>query len=146
MLKQTDVVVVGAGPSGAVAAALLVSRGYRVEVFERGHFPRFSIGESLLPQSMTFLEQAGLLDRVSAAGFQFKDGAVFRRRDEEQSLDFGEKSAEGWSTTFEVRRDLFDQVLIEGAIKKGAIVSFGTEVTDFEPGRPYVRLRTRGED
>jgi flavin-dependent dehydrogenase len=51
-----DVIVIGAGPSGAVAAALLVQKGYSVLVLEKMHFPRFSIGESLLPQSMAFLE------------------------------------------------------------------------------------------
>ena len=47
---STDVVIIGAGPSGTVAASMLVRKGWSVEVVERGHFPRFSIGESLLPQ------------------------------------------------------------------------------------------------
>ena len=112
---------------------------------ERVHFPRFSIGESLLPQSMGLLEEAGLLDCVLAAKFQHKNGAVFRRGDEEQAFDFGEKLAPGWSTTFQVRRDLFDQVLAKGAVEKGARVVFGEEVIRFEPGEDGVRATLRNE-
>ncbi len=146
MKINTDVVVIGAGPSGSVAAAYLAARGYRVEVVERVHFPRFSIGESLLPQSMTLLEEAGLLDQVISGNFQYKDGAVFRRGDEEQSLDFHDKSAIGWDTTFQVKRELFDQILARGAADKGANVTFGEEVTHFSPGEDGVSVRTRNED
>ncbi len=144
MKTTTDVVVIGAGPSGSVAAAYLAARGYAVEILERAHFPRFSIGESLLPQSMELLEEANLLDCVVEGKFQFKDGAVFRRGDEEQTLDFREKSAPGWNTTFQVKRDLFDQILARGAAAKGARVTFGEEVTHFVPGYDGVTLRVRG--
>ncbi len=146
MKVTTDVVVIGAGPSGSVAASYLAARGYGVEVIERVHFPRFSIGESLLPQSMTLLEEAGLLDPVIGGNFQYKDGAVFRRGDEEQSLDFHDKSAIGWDTTFQVKRELFDQILARGAADKGANVTFGEEVTHFTPGEDGVSVRTRNED
>lgn len=63
-IQQTDVLIIGAGPSGSSAAALLRQKGYQVTIIEKQHFPRFSIGESLLPQSMVFLEEAGLLDTV----------------------------------------------------------------------------------
>jgi flavin-dependent dehydrogenase len=141
----TDVIIIGAGPAGAAAAAYLAARGFSVDVFERAHFPRFSIGESLLPQSMRFLEDAGLLDNVIAGGFQSKDGAVFRRGDEEQSLDFHEKSALGPSTTFQVRRDLFDEILIKGAMEKGARVHFGDSVVAFAPGEDGVLMRVCDE-
>ena len=76
-MEEFDVAVIGAGPSGAVASALLSGRGYRVVVLERTVFPRFSIGESLLPQCMEFLQEANMLDAVKAAGFQAKNGAAF---------------------------------------------------------------------
>lgn len=145
MNTDTDVIIIGAGPSGSAAAAYLATRGHRVRVLERSHFPRFSIGESLLPQCMAFLEQAGLLEEVLSARFQFKDGAVFRRGDEEVSLDFRDKSNDGWSTTFQVRRDIFDQVLAQGAASKGAAVTFGQEVVSFAVDDGLVRLRIRSE-
>ena len=144
--QTTDVVIIGAGPSGSVAAAYLAARGYAVEVVERAHFPRFSIGESLLPQSMSLLEEAGLLQHVIEGKFQFKDGAAFRRGDQEQSLDFNDKSASGWSTTFQVKRDLFDQILAEGAAAKGARVTFGDEVTRFVHTDYGARLHIRNEN
>jgi flavin-dependent dehydrogenase len=143
---QVDVVIIGAGPSGSVAAAWLAARGYSVEVVERVHFPRFSIGESLLPQAMAFLEEADLLDCVLEAKFQYKNGAVFRRGDEEQSLDFRDKTAPGWDTTFQVRRDVFDEVLAKGAEQKGARVVFGEEVISFTPGHNGVRMTVRNEN
>jgi flavin-dependent dehydrogenase len=145
MPKLIDVAVIGAGPAGSVAAAYLATRGYSVEVVERAHFPRFSIGESLLPQSMEFLEEAGLLGCVRAANFQHKNGAVFRRGFEEQSLDFGDKTTAGWSTTFQVRRDLFDQTLAQAAAKKGARITFGEEVIRFTPGEDGVKMLVRDE-
>lgn len=146
MKTETDVVIIGAGPSGSVAAAYLAARGYRVEMIERTHFPRFSIGESLLPQSMALLDEAGLLDRVIGGNFQYKDGAVFRRGDEEISLDFHDKSALGWDTTFQVRREIFDEILAHGAAEKGAHVTFGEEVTEFTSGENGVTVRVRAED
>src|SRR5277367_3874523 len=104
MKQNVDVLVIGAGPAGSVAAAYLAARGYAIEVVERVHFPRFSIGESLLPQSMSLLEEAGLLAHVQAGGFQLKGGAVFRRGNQEQSLDFRDKSSSGWGTTFKDKR------------------------------------------
>jgi len=115
MYSEADVAIIGAGPAGSVAAASLARKGWRVAVFEQSRFPRFSIGESLLPQSMQFLDEAGLLARVEAAGFQLKDGAAFQQGDMSQSLEFGEKSATGWSSTFEGTRADFDQGLAAGA-------------------------------
>src|ERR1700756_3114063 len=107
-----DVAIIGAGPAGAVAAALLRKAGHSVLVLERQHFPRFSIGESLLPQSMAYLEEAGMLQAVIEAGFQHKNGALFVRGDEFSSFDFRDKHSEGWGTTYQVERALFDQLLI----------------------------------
>ena len=73
---DTDVLIIGAGPAGALAAALLHREGFRVEVVEKETFPRFVIGESLLPGSMALLEEAGLLEAVESQGFMRKFGAV----------------------------------------------------------------------
>lgn len=143
MTSKVDVLIIGAGPAGSVAAAYLAKRGYAVEMIERAHFPRFSIGESLLPQAMEFLDEAGLTDCVIAQHFQHKDGAVFRRGREEQSFDFHDKSATGWATTFQVRRELFDQALANAAAVNGARVSFGETLVRFEPGPFAVVARVR---
>ena len=78
MSVEFDVAVIGAGPSGSVASALLNKQGFKVCVLEKQHFPRFVIGESLLPHCMEMLEEAGFADAVHAEpSFQFKDGAAF---------------------------------------------------------------------
>ena len=141
----TDVVIIGAGPAGSVAAAMLANRGHRVEVVERQHFPRFSIGESLLPQSMEFLEEAGLVDEVNAAGFQFKDGAAFYQNGVHTAICFPDKSAPGPGTTFQVRRDKFDEILAKGAAAKGANISFGEEVIAFESDAQGSAVTVRNE-
>jgi 2-polyprenyl-6-methoxyphenol hydroxylase-like FAD-dependent oxidoreductase len=77
--EQTDVLVIGAGPAGTVAASLVHQAGYRVKVVEKQKFPRFVIGESLLPRCMEALEAAGFLEAVKEQGFQEKFGAKFVR-------------------------------------------------------------------
>jgi 2-polyprenyl-6-methoxyphenol hydroxylase-like FAD-dependent oxidoreductase len=67
-----DVLVIGAGPAGSLASALLRQQGRQVLVLEREQFPRFSIGESLLPQSMEYLEQAGMLGRGATSGISIE--------------------------------------------------------------------------
>ncbi|OXY81035.1 NAD(P)/FAD-dependent oxidoreductase [Oceanimonas doudoroffii] len=124
-----DVIVIGAGPSGAVAAASLVRYGYRVLVLERQHFPRFSIGESLLPQSMAFLEQVGMLQDVVEAGFQHKNGAAFCRGYDYDFFDFRQKFSAGWGTTYQVQRSQFDKTLADCAERQGAEIRYGQTVT-----------------
>ena len=142
---KTDVVIIGAGPAGAVAAALLAQKGYKVEVLERQYFPRFSIGESLLAQSIEYIDQAGLLEDVNAHGFQFKDGAAFHLNGETTSIFFPDKSAPGPSTTFQVMRADLDDILAKGAIKKGAAVHFGQEVIGFESDENGARVIVRDD-
>jgi len=131
MQENVDVVIIGAGPSGSVASALLNKQGYDVLVLEQAHFPRFSIGESLLPQSMAFLEEAGFMEAVQAHGFQFKNGAVFSHGNRYDAFDFTEKFSPGWGTTFQVQRDAFDKILADEAEKQGVTILYGQTVTDF---------------
>lgn len=131
--ETTDIAIIGAGPAGAVAAALLRRKGYAVTVLEKQHFPRFVIGESLLPHCMEFLEEAGLADAVRAEPtFQFKNGAAFTWGSRYTFFDFTDKFSPGPGTTFQVRRARFDQILIEGAAAQGADVRFGHGVTAFD--------------
>lgn len=133
MDMNADVVIIGAGPAGSVAAAMLVNAGLSVDVLERTHFPRFSIGESLLPQAMEWLEEAGLLQDVVEAGFQHKNGALFRYGEKEEGFDFRAKTSSGWGTTYQVRRDKFDDLLARGAARKGARIHFGQTVVAMRP-------------
>ncbi|SEF60347.1 NAD(P)/FAD-dependent oxidoreductase [Marinobacterium lutimaris] len=135
-----DLLVIGAGPSGAVVSAMLVRQGYRVVVLEKGHFPRFSIGESLLPQCMEFLAEAGMKERVEAEGFQFKNGAAFAFGECRDAFDFTEKFSPGPGTTFQVPRARFDQVLADEAQQVGADIRYGHEVTAIERDGAVSRL------
>ncbi|AZP12069.1 NAD(P)/FAD-dependent oxidoreductase [Undibacterium parvum] len=127
-IETTDVLIIGAGPSGAVAAALLRQQGRAVLVLEREEFPRFSIGESLLPQSMEYLEQAGMLRAVVEAGFQFKNGAAFVHNGRYTDFDFRDKHSAGWGTTYQVQRGQFDHILAKEAERFGAEIRYRHEV------------------
>ena len=140
-----DVVVIGAGPAGAVAAALLNKKGYRVLILEKEYFPRFSIGESLLPQCMNYLEQAGMLAAVEKAKFQFKNGAAFTRGDDYEYYDFRDKFTEGRGTTFQVQRDRFDKILADEAEKQGVEIRYGQTVTAYDAGSDEAMLTIRNE-
>ncbi|MDO5356958.1 MAG: NAD(P)/FAD-dependent oxidoreductase [Conchiformibius sp.] len=142
-----DVALIGAGPSGAVAAALLHRRGWRVCVLEKQHFPRFVIGESLLPHCMEFLDEAGFLPAVQAEpGFQFKNGAAFTWGNRYTYFDFTDKFSAGPGTTFQVRRDRFDQILIEQAAAQGVEVRFGCEVKAFDAQDSHAVLNVQPEN
>src|SRR4029079_980874 len=84
--------------------------------------------------SMAYLEEAGMLQAVVEAGFQFKNGAHFVRRGESSAYDFRDKHSEGWGTTYQVERAAFDQILIGCAAKAGADVRFGHTVRAMKTG------------
>ncbi|MBB3169248.1 NAD(P)/FAD-dependent oxidoreductase [Simiduia aestuariiviva] len=141
-----DVAIIGAGPSGSVAAALLLARGYRVAVVERAQFPRFSIGESLLPQCMAFLREANLAEVVEQAGFQYKNGAAFHRKGCDTAFDFRDKFSEGPGTTFQVERASFDHLLIDTVAARGAEVLYQQEVLGFARKGDLSELSLRAQN
>ena len=141
MSTQFDVAVIGAGPAGSVASALLRKKGYQVCVLEKQHFPRFVIGESLLPHCMEMLEEAGFADAVRAEpGFQLKNGAAFSWGSRYTEFDFTDKFSDGPGTTYQVRRAVFDKILIGEAAKQGVEVRFGHGVTTFDNSGDFARL------
>ena len=147
--KIYDVAVIGAGPSGAIAASILKQQGRDVVVVEKQHFPRFSIGESLLPHAMQFIEQAGLLEALlnNAAdmGFQFKNGAAFYRSGERSSFDFEDKFSPGPGTTFQVKRADFDKLLADETAKKGVPIHYGVQVEQVEINDELAQLTVLDE-
>jgi len=79
-MEKVDIIIIGAGPAGAVAAAHLIKKGNNVLVLEKEEFPRFVIGESLLPQCMNSLQEVDLLDAVKKAKFQVKKAPLLIMR------------------------------------------------------------------
>ncbi|MFJ3375254.1 NAD(P)/FAD-dependent oxidoreductase [Pseudomonas sp. NPDC086112] len=139
-MERRQVLVIGAGPSGAIAAALLKRKGHDVLMIERQHFPRFSIGESLLSHCLDFVEEAGMLEAVNAAGFQRKNGAAFAWGDQYSTFDFGDTFTNGKPTTFQVQRADFDKLLADQAELQGVEVRYGEAIVsaDFSLAKPQL--------
>jgi flavin-dependent dehydrogenase len=143
---DADVLIIGAGPAGSMAANLLIKQGLSVLILEKERFPRFSIGESLLPQSIGLLEEAGMLQAVVEAGFQYKNGAAFAKRGLRTDFDFREKFGAGWGNAYQVERAVFDKVLADEASKTGAEIRFGHEITAIDVGGGVPRLSVKGPE
>lgn len=127
-----DVVVIGAGPSGSLAAAILQKKGWNVLMLEKQRFPRFVIGESLLPRCMKCLEEADLIDVVTELGFQTKIGARFYKDGEICDFDFKDKFTEGWGWTWQVPRAEFDHAIAEHVASRGVELHYEATVTDIQ--------------
>ncbi|TBU80315.1 FAD-dependent oxidoreductase [Pseudomonas daroniae] len=142
-VQQHQIVVVGAGPSGAIAAAILKRKGHEVLILERQRFPRFSIGESLLSHCLDFVEEAGMLDAVRAAGFQIKHGAAFAWGDRYTDFDFRETFTPSFGSTFQVQRATFDKVLADEAERQGVTIRYEEEIVavDFSGEQPLLSVR-----
>ncbi len=132
ILKQVDVLVIGAGPSGTIAASIVKQAGFTVQIVEKMVFPRFVIGESLLPRCMEALEEAKFLDAVKAKHFQQKDGAKFVMNGEVCDFNFSQQFTPGWNWTWQVPRAEFDKTLADECEKMGVPIHYETEVTDIK--------------
>ena len=130
--EKVDVLVIGAGPSGSVAASIINKAGYSVKVVEKMKFPRFVIGESLLPRCMDALTEAGFIDAVSEKGFQKKFGAKFVKNGKVCDFTFEEQHTPGWTWTWQVPRADFDKTLADTVQKMGVPVEYETTVTDIK--------------
>ena len=141
--NKANVIIIGAGPSGSIPGALLQNQGFQVTILERQLFPRFSIGESLLPQCMEFIKQAGMLEAVVKAGFQFKNGASFVCRDQQTEFSFEDKFSPGIGTTFQVQRGDFDKLLADEAVRMGVEIQWQVEVVavNFSADKPELTVR-----
>jgi len=131
-MNSTDVLVIGAGPAGTVAASIVNKAGFTVQIVEKMKFPRFVIGESLLPRCMEALEEAGFLEAVQAKGFQDKSGAKFVKDGKICDYEFADQFTKGWETAYQVPRSEFDKTLADTVEKMGVPVHYETTVTGIE--------------
>lgn len=129
---KVEVLIIGAGPSGCVAAAYLNNQGKKIKVVEKSKFPRFVIGESLLPRCMDHFEEVGLFSALNEFGFEKKLGARFMRDDIVCHFDFSIKHSDGWDWTWQAPRADFDHILAKELIKEGVDIAFEHEVVNVE--------------
>lgn len=146
---QDKVLVIGGGPAGATAAALLAKEGFSVRLLERSFFPRYHIGESLASSCHEFLSMSGALFTVESSGFVLKRGGLLRwEAGDDLILDWC--GLFGAAPTWQVDRDEFDKVLLDHAASVGVEVIQGAKVTKvlFDGDRPYAAewTQTRSAD
>ncbi|MCF3651484.1 NAD(P)/FAD-dependent oxidoreductase [Synoicihabitans lomoniglobus] len=129
-----DLLVIGGGPGGSTAATVARGHGLRTLVAEKAKFPRFHIGESLLPAGNAVLQEIGVWPQVEAAGFMPKFGAEFHYADGSavKTVDFSTSLIAGLDRTFQVERARFDELLLNHAGARGATIRQSTPVTQIE--------------
>ena len=141
-----DVVVIGGGPAGSTVSTLIAQRGPRVTLFERERFPRFHIGESLIPETYWVLKRLGMLPKMQRSRFVKKHSVQFVNAEGRESAPFyfQDNKPHECSQTWQVVRSEFDQMMLENAREQGVDVREGVRVHDvlFEDGRAAgVRVR-----
>lgn len=144
-----DAVIVGGGPGGSTVATLLAREGKRVLVLEKEHFPRFHIGESLLPYNRRIFRELGVLEKLEAAGFITKTGAQFHAGNSSKALKlvFRNGCFTRETKAFQVERSVFDDLLLKHASASGAEVRFGWRATTFAQERDSIAVEAvHGEE
>jgi len=143
-IEKVDVLIIGAGPAGCIAAGILQKNGFSLKIVEKEQFPRFVIGESLLPRCLYNLEKAGLLEAVKAKNFQRKNGARFIRDEGEIcQFNFSEQYTDGWEYAWQMRRAEFDKTLADEIQLRGVELCYqhGVESVDFNDERALTTIQ-----
>ncbi len=131
MRESTQILIIGGGPAGSTAAGLLAREGFQVTLLQRDRFPRYHIGESILPSCRPIFEMLGVWNKIQAHGFQPKGGAYFQWGPEEWEVRFnnmGDDTPNAW----QVVRSEFDKILLDHARELGVEVFEGVSVRDIE--------------
>ncbi len=130
---RCDVLLIGGGPAGSTAAALLAEKGHRVTLLEKARHPRFHIGESLLPANLPLFEKLGVGAEVKGIGME-KWGAEFVSpwHHHSQTFEFADAWDKSMPHAYQVRRSEFDEILIRNAGHKGANIIEGCRVHEVE--------------
>ncbi len=141
---RTQVLIIGGGPAGSTAAALLAQDGFTVTLLEKDVHPRFHIGESLLPANIPLLEKLGVKEQVEAIGMP-KWGVEFNavEQDMKTHIEFCEAFDKSMPYAFQVRRSEFDHILLKNARTRGASVIENCRVrkVDFQPEHVLVQAK-----
>lgn len=130
--ESTDVLIIGAGPAGTVAASLVHKAGFKAQIVEKMKFPRFVIGESLLPRCMEALTEAGFIDAVKEKAFQEKAGAKFVKDGKVCDYIFADQFTDGWTWTWQVPRSEFDKTLADTVERMGVPVLYESTVSGIQ--------------
>jgi flavin-dependent dehydrogenase len=144
-----DVVVIGGGPAGSTVSTLIAKRGYRVRLFEREKFPRFHIGESLIPETYWVLKELDMLPKMQRSPFVHKHSVQFVNSNGKLSAPFyfWDNKPHECSQTWQVVRSEFDQMMLENAREHGVDAREGSRVLDvLMEGERATGVRVKHED